>query len=97
MRYVISRQCRKNIVSFYQHVAKKYKHTYSEWLMYKNTSDALNAIYRIEQTLPRRLPTLTRWQHYHMAHAAHWYYAYTIAPDGTVVIEDACHEQNMHE
>ena len=29
MRYVISRQCRKNIVSFYQHVAKKYKHTYS--------------------------------------------------------------------
>jgi hypothetical protein len=31
-----------------------------------------------------------------MAHAGHWYYAYTINDD-TVTIEDARHEQNMHE
>lgn len=31
-----------------------------------------------------------------MAHTGHWCYAYTISDD-TVTIEDARHEQNMHE
>ena len=34
---------------------------------------------------------------WHMqAHAGTWYYAYTIDGD-TVTIQDACHQQNMHE
>ena len=31
-----------------------------------------------------------------MANAGHWYYAYRISGD-TIIIEDACHAQNMHE
>ena len=31
-----------------------------------------------------------------MANAGKWYYAYTI-DDETITIQDACHEQNMHE
>lgn len=52
----------------------------------------------IEKSLPRRTPTLARWQEqgYHMARAGKWYYAYTIGDD-TITIEDACHAQNMHE
>ena len=45
-----------------------------------------------------RGPTIGRWQAqgWHMAHAGTWYYAYTI--DGeTITIQDACHQQNMHE
>ena len=30
-----------------------------------------------------------------ISHAGHWYYAYTIKGD-MITIEDACHEQNMH-
>ena len=52
----------------------------------------------IEQSLLRRKPTLERWQKagWHMANAGKWYYAYTISGD-TITIEDACHEQNMHQ
>ena len=64
--------------------------------MFKNIVEAYDAMYRIEQTLPRRRPTLARWQGMHMAHSGHWYYAYTIDGD-TITICDACHEQNMHE
>ena len=31
-----------------------------------------------------------------MAQAGKWYYAYSINED-TITIEDACHQQNMHE
>jgi hypothetical protein len=31
-----------------------------------------------------------------MANVGKWYYAYTI-DDETITIQDACHEQNMHE
>ena len=31
-----------------------------------------------------------------LAHADKWYYAYTIEDD-TIVIHDACHQQNMHK
>lgn len=98
MNYNVKSKCTKNIVTFYLHVAKKYKHTYSEELMKKNISDAYDAMFLIEKTLQRRTPTITRWQQqgFHMAHAGKWYYAYTISDD-IVTIEDACHEQNMHE
>jgi hypothetical protein len=64
--------------------------------MHKNIDDAVNAIYRIEQTLARRKPVMERWQGWHMAKAGKWYYAYTIDGD-TITIQDACHEQNIHD
>ena len=96
MQYVIRNRCYQEIEKFYRNVARKYRHTYSIELMQKNVLDATNAIYYIEKTLLRRRPTLSRWQGFHMAHAGHWYYAYTITDD-TVIIEDACHELNMTE
>lgn len=75
----------------------KYRHTYSESLMLKNIDDAVDSMFQIEQSLLRRKPILERWQKegWHMANAGKWYYAYSIH-DNTVIIEDACHEQNMH-
>ena len=98
MRYKVDLRCSINIVSFYKNVLRKYKHTYSSSLMNKNIDEAIDAIYLIEKTLPRRKPTITRWQEqaFHMAHAGKWYYAYTVDGD-TITIHDACHEQNMHE
>jgi len=64
--------------------------------MHKNIDDAIASILRIEQSLPRRKPTLERWKNFHMAHEGQWYYAYTVGED-TVTVEDACHAQNMHE
>ena len=98
MRYVIKRRCHDSIEQFYRNVLKKYRHTYSIQLMQRNVLDATNGMYLIEKTLLRRKPTLTRWQEhgYHMAHSGKWYYAYTIDGD-TITIQDACHEQNMHE
>ena len=95
MNYEIKKRCVVNIIRFYQNVAKKYKHTYSLELMRNNITEAYDAMYTIEKFLPRRKPTIDRWQGYHMAHAGHWYYAYTIKGD-MITIEDACHEQNMH-
>lgn len=98
MKYEIKSHCVRKIVLFYLNVAKKYKHTYSKELERKNVSDAYDALFQIEKTLPRRRPTLLRWQQqcWHMAHTGKWYYAYTVNED-TITIEDACHEQNMHD
>ena len=66
--------------------------------MHKNINDAIDAMFQIEKTLHRRIPTITRWhkQGWHMANTEKWYYAYTI--DGDIItIQDACHAQNMHE
>ena len=95
MNYQVRSICYRNIFSFYHHVAKKYKHTYSKFLMHKNIDEAIDAMYRIEKDLPRRTPIINRWEGFFMAHCGHWYYAYTINGE-TVTIEDACHEQNMH-
>jgi hypothetical protein len=62
--------------------------------MHKNIDEAIDAMYCIEKDLLRRRPTIARWEGFHMAHAGHWYYAYSINGD-TITIEDACHEQNM--
>ena len=96
MKYVIHERCRHNIVIFYQHVALKYRHTYSESMMFRNIDQAIKGIFHIERSLLRRHPTISRWEHqgWHMAHEGKWYYAYTINED-TIIIEDACHEQNM--
>ena len=95
-RYKIKPLAQRKIRSFYYNVAKKYRHTYSKWLMYKNIDDAVDGMFMIEKTLLRREPIILRWAGYHMAHKGKWYYAYTIEGD-TIFIEDACHAQNMHD
>lgn len=96
MNYVIKKRCIQKITTFYRNVSKKYKHTYSEDLMHQNADEAIDSMYQIENTLPRRSPTISRWTGYHMANTDKWYFAYTF--DGvTVTVVDACHAQNMHE
>ena len=95
-RYKISSLARRKIASFYYNVAKKYRHTYSKELMHKNIDDAIDSMFRLENGLLRREPTLSRWAGLYMANTDKWYYAYTF--DGeTVTVVDACHAQNMHE
>ena len=98
MNYFIRNRVGNKINTFYQNVAKKYKHTYSEKLMHKNMDDAYSAIYQIENGLLRRQPTISRWSGLFMATSKDrkWYFAYRIERD-TIYVEDACHAQNMHE
>lgn len=98
MKYEVKKKCLDNIVTFYRNVSRKYKHTYSKELMFKNMEDAYDSMFLIEKSPLRREPTIARWQKewWYMAHAGKWYYAYTLTDD-TITIEDACHEQNMHE
>ena len=96
--HVIRPRAQQKIRSFYQNVARKYKHTYDADDFKRNVSDALKDIYRIENGLLRREPRLSRWKEkgYCMANTDKWYYAYTF--DGeTVTVADAGHAQNMHE
>lgn len=92
--YAIKPLAVRKVRSFYHHVYKKYPNTYSYYDMLRYINQTVDAIFSIEQSVPRRKPTVERWKDYFMAHAGHWYYAYTI--DGnTITIHDACHEQNM--
>ena len=93
-KYKVKPLARRKIRSFYNNVAKKYKHTYSKWLMHKNIDDAVDAMLQIECTLLRREPTIERWKGYYMANTDKWYFAYSIDGD-TITIVDACHPQNM--
>lgn len=95
--YNITPRAVEQIIEFYAHVKLKYQHVYSYEDMKRNVRHAIFDSNMIEKTLLRRKPTLSRWkkQGFHMAHSGHWYYAYTINGD-TIIIEDACHEQNMH-
>ena len=68
-RYIIKSLAQRRIRSFYYNVAKKYRHTYSKWLMHKNIDDTVDAMFQIERTLLRREPTIERWKGYHMANA----------------------------
>lgn len=69
MKYVIQKQVAYKINTFYHNVAKKYKHTYSEEMMHKNLDNAFNSIYKIENGLLRRKPTISRWNGLFMANA----------------------------
>lgn len=66
-RYVVKARAQIKIRSFYKNVAKKYRHTYDFDDFMRNVHDALFAIYQIEVSLPRRIPTLSRWKGYYMA------------------------------
>ena len=93
-RYKIKPLARLKIRSFYNNVAKKYKHTYSKWLMHKNIDDAIDAMCQIERALLRREPTIARWAGLYMANTDKWYFAYKIEGD-KITIVDACYAQNM--
>ena len=95
-QYEVSPCASRRIWSFYKHVAMKYSHTFDTEDIVKNAKRAIRNMGHIEQSLLRRRPTLERWQKegWHMANEGKWYYAYTISGD-TIIIEDACHAQNM--
>ena len=95
-KYIIKPRASQKIWSFYRNVARKYQHTFSEEDVISNVKYTVHSIYRIESSLLRRRPTITRWQGFHMAHAGKWYYAYTI-DDDVITIHDVCHQQNMHD
>lgn len=77
-------------------VARKYKNTFDYSDMHRNSDMAIESIYKIENGLLRRTPTIPKWKGYFMAHDGKWYFAYRIEND-TIYIEDVCHSQNMHE
>lgn len=97
-KYEVSPSASRSVWSFYRNVALKYKHTFDTVDIVRNAQRAIRNMRLIEASLLRRPPILKRWQNegWHMANAGKWYYAYTITDD-TIIIEDACHEQNMHE
>jgi hypothetical protein len=93
-QYIIKPLAQRKIRSFYNNVAKKYRHVYDKNDQKRNVYNALHSIYDIEKTLLRRKPTLERWHGYHMANTDKWYYAYIIQ-ECVIVVLDACHAQNM--
>jgi len=97
-KYIIKPLANQKIHSFYYNVARKYKHTYAFEDFSRDVQNAVFGIYRIENGLLRREPTLSRWKEkgYFMANTDKWYYAYTVDSDMVTVV-DACHAQNMHE
>lgn len=92
--YIIKPLAIRKVRSFYRNVSLKYPNIYSYTDMLGYINKTVDAIYCIEQSVQRRKPTIERWEKWHMAHAGHWYYAYSIDGD-TIIIHDACHEQNM--
>ena len=58
--------------------------------------NAVFSIFRIENGLLRREPTISQWAGYHMANTDKWYFAYTIDGD-TITVVDARHAQNMRD
>ena len=97
MRYLISNIVLNKIRNFYVNVSKKYRHTYSKESLHSDINNAQSSIYRIENGLLRREPTINRWKGKgFMANTKKWYFLYHI--DGnTIYVDDACHAQNMHE
>ena len=92
--YIIKPLAVRKVRAFYKNVYLKYPNTYSYYDMLRYINNTVDASYCMEQTVLRRKPTIERWLKWHMAHVGNWYYAYSI--DGsTIIIHDACHEQNM--
>ena len=95
MKYIVKPRAARKIYTFYGNVAKKYRHTYDKADYKRNVSEALNSIFRIENGLLRREPTISQWAGYHMANTDKWYFAYTIDGD-TITVVDAYNESVSH-
>ena len=93
-KYVIKPLVIRKVRSFYRNVCLKYPNTYSYYDMLRYINKTVDSIYCIEQSAPRRKPTIDRWGNWFMAHAGNWYYAYSVDGD-IIIIHDACHAQNM--
>lgn len=93
--YIVKPLAAAKIRSFYRNAAKKYRHTYDYNDFMRDVHSAVFSIYKIENGLPRRTPTIVQWKDYYMANTDKWYFAYIINDD-TITIVDACHAQNMH-
>ena len=94
----IHRNAFYEIRKFYRNVATKYGHTYSINNLLSDIIKAERGIFKIENGLLRRKPTIAKWIGFHMAtlkinNKAQWNYAYLIE-DEIVYIYDACHSQN---
>ena len=66
-RYIIKPRASRKIFSFYQNVAKKYRHTYDKGDLKRDVQNAVFSIFRIENGLLRRELTISQWTGYHMA------------------------------
>ena len=66
-RYIIKPRASRKLFSFYQNVAKKYRHTYDKDDLKRDVQNAVFSIFRIENGLLRREPTISQWAGYHMA------------------------------
>lgn len=100
MQTQISDTAIRAIETFYENVAKKYRHTYDYSLMRKNIDEIIGNISKIENGLPRLTPKIKRWVgRGYMARtngSKQWFFLYIIEGD-TIYVLDACHSQNMHE
>lgn len=63
-RYIIKPRASRKIFSFYQNVAKKYRHTYDKDDLKRDVQNAVFSIFRIENGLLRREPTISQWAGY---------------------------------
>lgn len=93
--FIVKPLASRKIWSFYRNVAKKYNYTFDEDDLIRNVKGAIRPMLLIESRLLRRTSSIKGWTGKFMAHSGSWYYAYTIEGD-TIVIHDACHQQNMH-
>ena len=96
-KYILYSIVHTKIYTFYTNVAKKYRNTYDIHDLEHDINSVYNSIYKIENGLLRREPTIANWKERgYMANAKRWYFLYTINGD-TINIIDVCHSQNMHE
>lgn len=97
MKYVIGNNAYAKIYTFYLNVAEKYSNTYSTEDIHRDINNVKTSIYKIENGLLRKNPTIKRWEGKgFMANTKKWYFLYRIEGD-TVFVEDACHALNMKD
>lgn len=98
MVVVISRTAAQKIRKYYLNVHKKFRHDWGVDEIHRLIDRTIAKMYQIENGLPRRTPTISRWKGYYMTTTKDrkWNFAYRIV-DNVVYVEDACHSQNMHE
>ena len=69
--YIIKPLAVRKVRSFYRNVSLKYPNIYSYPDMLGYINKTVDAIYCIEQSVPRRKPNIERWKKWHMAHTGH--------------------------
>lgn len=88
--------CIEKSYHFIEMLLRSIGNTHSYENLNSDYKKVCSSIYKIENGLLRRKPTISRWNGLFMANAWKWYFAYRIEGD-TIYVEEACHAQNMHE